>query len=510
MKFFYVFHDEQWIPILKNQVPQCKLLYVGQKNLKKKYEDVYVCKDMKKNIEEYPQFLSFTAWYAISKNTIEEEDNLEESIAIFEYDCAPKSKESILNLEQDSKMFDIVGTSKLSTYFYTDVEKNVLDSVIEKLNLCVPQNLIWFPSTNFVIKRKILNEFVDLYWPFALQLNTLDPENVKYYHERVFSAFLAQKIKDFHIKTCVSTAFKHFQAGSHNISGFFNCKKLNCTFVTYGDDKFRHSVSRISREMQFVCEDHLIYNERDIDDTFKIKSNIDWTSSRGGGFWLWKPYILHKALHSIKDNHCIFYCDSGCCVEDAIVLQKNIELFIESDKEIYAFQMRDSDRNELQWTSQKVLDKFNLRACDLNVGQVHATAFLLKNTLAVKSIVKKWIDLATNEPLLFTDEYTDQGRHRHDQSIWSCLLKTSVDKKKFFLAKDCIESEKNSFGLFKAHAHGNESCAISYALKYRDLKKAFNFSKEDLENHYKLHGKKQGRTYCNCFRDLSFSGATIS
>ena len=67
------------------------------------------------------------------------------------------------------------------------------------------------------------------------------------------------------------------------------------------------------------------------------------------------------------------------------------------------------------------------------------------------------------------------------------------------LATDVIENAHNSFGIFKAHAHGNESCAISYALRYRDLKEAFYFSKEHLKDHYEKLGKNEGRQYCSCF-----------
>jgi len=499
MKIFYVFHDEKSIQILRNQAPECKLLYVGQKNLTRKYENVYVCKDMKDNIEQHPQFLSFTAWYAISKNKVDmDTEGNDESIAIFEYDCLPLSETSIKNLQENSKMYDVVGTSKINNSFYTDIDKSLLDKTIENLHLLVPPDLSWFSSTNFVMKRKFLDEFVELFWPYALDIiNVLDRKNVAYYHERVFAAFLAKKMMDFQTTAFLCSEFKHFQLKSHFWG--FNRREFQCTFVTYGDEKFRHSVSRISKEMKSVCENQLIYNETDIDDLFKLKSNIDWRSSRGGGYWLWKPYILSQALQSVETNESILYCDSGCCVENDLLLRKNIELFIQSDKEIYAFKMNNFDRSEVQWTSRTVLERFQVRSCDVNDGQIQATAFLLKNTPAVKSIVKKWLNVAINEPMLFTDDFSNEGKHRHDQSVWSCIIKQSDDRKRFFLAKDCIENEKNSFGLFKAHAHGNESCAISYALRYEDLRKAFSFSKKDLATHYEKHGKTEGRVYCNCF-----------
>lgn len=498
--------------MLKKQVPGCTLLYVGKKNLTKKHENVYVCKDLANNIEQYPQFLSFTAWYAISKNRLElnNEHGDEESIAILEYDCVPESDTSLENLENKSKLFDVLGLNTDYKNFYVDVNREILDSVIYKLDLLHPPNLTWYSSSNFVMKRKLLDEFVNLFWPFALNLINLDPKNVKYYHERVFASFLAKKMQTPTQNTTatVCEGFKHFELRSHNVSGFF-LTQVPCIFVTYGDQKFRHSVSRISGEMKSLCENQLVYTESDIGDSFKMNSKVDWMTTKGGGYWLWKPFILARSLESLKNNQCILYCDSGSCIDDAEILKENIDHFIKSDEEIYAFQMSCEDRNELQWTSRKVLDMFKLSESDLNDGQIHATTFLVKNTPLVKSIIQKWFDLASTKPELFTDEYNSQGeygKHRNDQSVWSCILKqvrslNEENRKKIVLANDVIENAHNSFGIFKAHAHGDESCAISYALKYKDLKQAFYFSKEELNNHYKAYGIQENRIYCNCYGD---------
>ena len=510
MKFFYVFHDEQWIPALKKQVPGCTLLYVGKKNLTKKHENVYVCKDLANNIEQYPQFLSFTAWYAISKNLNvlnKTSDENEESIAIFEYDCLPESESSLEKLEHNSKLYDVLGVNIDYKNFYVDVKREILDTIIYKLDLLHPFNLTWYSSSNFVMKRKLLDEFVDLFWPFALKLNTLDPENIKFYHERIFASFLAKKMQT---KTTafLCEAFQHIELRSHNNSGF-SVSEVPCVFVTYGDHNFRHSVSRISKEMIHLCKNQLVYTESDIDELFKKNSNVDWMNTKGGGYWLWKPYILSKSLESLENNECLLYCDSGCCIDNARILQLNIEHFIKSDEEMYAFQMSCENRNELQWTSRKVLDEFQLNESDLVGGQINATTFLLKNTPLIKSIIQKWFNLASSKPELFTNEYNSKGeygRHRNDQSVWSCIIKqvrsfSEENKNKIVLATDVIEDARNSFGIYKAHAHGDESCAISYALKYKDLKQAFYFSKQELANHYKAFGIREKRTYCNCYLD---------
>ncbi len=53
------------------------------------------------------------------------------------------------------------------------------------------------------------------------------------------------------------------------------------------------------------------YTEKDIDKEYFEKHRNILEVKRGGGLWLWKPYIILDALGKAEDGDVIFYCDSG-------------------------------------------------------------------------------------------------------------------------------------------------------------------------------------------------------
>jgi hypothetical protein len=214
---------------------------------------------------------------------------------------------------------------------------------------------------------------------------------------------------------------------------------------------------------------------------------------------MWKPYILSKSLKSVTDGEILVYIDSGCAIVRSDWLFHNLKRFQNSDKELLVFKMGDDDRNEKQWTSQKVLDFFEMQEEELG-GQIHATFFFLKKSKFTEGLVEQWLKIATTYPELFTDTYGDA--HRHDQSIWSCLIKKNKHKGVSF-QEDVIETWPNSTGIYKAHAHGEESCLISYTLKYTDIFDVFQFNKFGLQRHWEQFGKRENRVLCSCYDKVS-------
>jgi hypothetical protein len=55
----------------------------------------------------------------------------------------------------------------------------------------------------------------------------------------------------------------------------------------------------------------LSFNKGDLDNSFVEKNNHILNQPRGAGYWLWKPYVIVKALSQMNDNDLLFYTDSG-------------------------------------------------------------------------------------------------------------------------------------------------------------------------------------------------------
>lgn len=83
--------------------------------------------------------------------------------------------------------------------------------------------------------------------------------------------------------------------------------------VNYSNIKFRKAQRVNTWSAKHIAKFDKIfeYNESDIPKDFYEKHKNILDVPRGGGLWLWKPYIVKDALSKIEDGDILFYCDSG-------------------------------------------------------------------------------------------------------------------------------------------------------------------------------------------------------
>jgi len=88
--YFIICHNQEIIidQLSKNiaqKLPNCKFLLVGDgatDQIKQYDSQVIICRDLSDNLEEHPYLCSFTAWYAVVKNGLYQNNN----ICLLEYD----------------------------------------------------------------------------------------------------------------------------------------------------------------------------------------------------------------------------------------------------------------------------------------------------------------------------------------------------------------------------------------------------------------------------------------
>ena len=102
-----------------------------------------------------------------------------------------------------------------------------------------------------------------------------------------------------------------------NISTFTYNPKIH--FITYADEKFKYSKERIDKEaIHFGHFDTVtIYGPEDLDNNFKAQFREILKLPRGGGYWIWRPYILEKKFNEINDNDILIFLDAGCTINIA-------------------------------------------------------------------------------------------------------------------------------------------------------------------------------------------------
>lgn len=216
VKIIFVCHDNiSVINVLKYDI-DFTIIFVGENELNNELQKdsrIIVARTFEYNIEKHKELLTFTAWYLISKNNLFKNYDY---ICIFEWDaCLSKqflnSLHSITNMNNQ----DAVSFHSDNLFFYNDINVSVLNYFLKKINIdpnYFNSGSKWFSSTNQCLRRGILDEFVDVYFPLALTIKQLDYAHISWYHERIFSAYIIYHTRNVHT---INNIVSHEQKGSH-------------------------------------------------------------------------------------------------------------------------------------------------------------------------------------------------------------------------------------------------------------------------------------------------------
>ena len=204
-------------------------------------------------------------------------------------------------------------------------------------------------------------------------------------------------------------------------------------YFTYGDDKYRNSKYRLHQEAvnSKLFDNITIFGREDISAEFHMKTQPYISMSRGGGFWLWKPFFLKQMMDKAQEGDYIVYTDAGCAInhDGSVRFNEYLKMLDSNESGVLAFEL--TGLCERAWTNAKVIEHFGFSDDEdfKNTSQLMATIFIIKKCAKSQRIVEEYYDMALNNPILFSDHYNDYNRdpmfndNRHDQSIWSIIRK---------------------------------------------------------------------------------------
>lgn len=186
------------------------------------------------------------------------------------------------------------------------------------------------------------------------------------------------------------------------------------------------------------------FKEQDIDNDFKEKYKEVWNmSQRGGGYWIWKPYIISQMLEQINDNDILVYIDAGCHInitpESKQRFYEYINMCNNSHSGLLRFQLTHQEKH---FTNRKTIqyfkNKFNINDEIMykyldNFQLLNGIMLMKKNEFSI-NFFNNCLNILNDDPKLYTDIYTNSHnnsnsnsntieKHRHDQSIMSLLYK---------------------------------------------------------------------------------------
>lgn len=213
-------------------------------------------------------------------------------------------------------------------------------------------------------------------------------------------------------------------------------------FFTYGDDKYTNSKIRIKEEaINFeMFDDIRIYGKEDLNFSFLIKTKPYIDSPKGGGYWLWKSFLLKKTFDMMSDDDYCVYVDAGCTI-NKFGKERFIEyLYLLDKSESGILRFSFPGVSEEIYTNSRVFDYFRennniYKKSDRflstlsKTDQLMATILIFKKCKISIEYVNRFYEISLSNPELFSDKYNEINKnkdfidHRHDQSVSSCLSK---------------------------------------------------------------------------------------
>ena len=181
----FVCHDQNSVNECLAKHKNSMIFLVGQKEINNTdLSRIIIARDLPDNIESKPKLLTFTVWYAIIKNDLFTD---KKHICIVEHD--------VYNLPK--QIFHENGVDVISfipaeqRFFYCNISRFMFNKFLTHKKVNYVNNENWFSTSNHSMKREIIREFVDWYFPDCVTvIEPRDPRNFSFYHERLFWTFL--------------------------------------------------------------------------------------------------------------------------------------------------------------------------------------------------------------------------------------------------------------------------------------------------------------------------------
>lgn len=205
--------------------------------------------------------------------------------------------------------------------------------------------------------------------------------------------------------------------------------------ANYADQKFRRAQKLNSKTARQWGADRVIeYTDADIDPKFRAANKEILDHPRGGGYYLWKPYVFYRAYQEMGEDDYLIYTDAASIYVDSI--QKLIDAMEKEQVSLMLFSLQ----NEMLERKYTKRDAFILTGCDeekyTNTPQSIGGYMVCKKKPEVEDFFQEVLSYAQDVRIISDrpntmgkENYPDFVDHRHDQSVISLISKKRGIKK---------------------------------------------------------------------------------
>lgn len=199
--------------------------------------------------------------------------------------------------------------------------------------------------------------------------------------------------------------------------------------INYADDGFAKAQKfNLETAVKWGADRVIGYGPADIDDEFRRRNREILKEKKGNGLYLWKPYFLNKAYSLLGDGDYLIYTDAGSIYVNKI--QYLIDAMEQEGVDLMVFSL-EKDMLERKYNKR---DAFILMGCDspeyTDTPQTIGGYVLMKKSGFVEGFLKEDLEYAQDIRIIGEGEntqgmpdYPDFVAHRHDQAVWSLMVK---------------------------------------------------------------------------------------
>lgn len=211
--------------------------------------------------------------------------------------------------------------------------------------------------------------------------------------------------------------------------------KTDIYFCSFADSRMLPSLIRIGRQAEEfgIFKNIFLWNEYDFDVEFKGQFQDKLLrGSRGYGYWVWKPYVIQKALKNIPEGTILLYLDAGCHLnkEGMSKFNEYISVVKDSLSGILVSELT-NDYIEKYYTKGDVFDFFKVRdvLSITDTPQRQGGVIFIRKTKENEQMIHDWLSVfygsfhLVDDTISLCPNFEGFVENRHDQSIWSILTK---------------------------------------------------------------------------------------
>ena len=170
----------------------------------------------------------------------------------------------------------------------------------------------------------------------------------------------------------------------------------------------------------------IFFNKKDIDENFINENKYILDQHRGGGYWLWKPYIISESLKKIGENDILFYIDSKYYFTESF--GELYKALLRQDLLVWRNKPNEASYSLKNWCKMDIIKKYNIYddVFHRNMEACWAGAMVMRKTNNVINMIQEWLQMCccndiTDSPSTVPNS-SDFYDHRHDQSLLSIVL----------------------------------------------------------------------------------------